>query len=123
MTFDPNEITFSDLLGVFLATHDPTTKNRQGADIGTQYRSIILTHDDEQRRIAEEVIAEMEAEDIFDDPIVTEIKPLEQYYEAEPHHQDYFRQNPNQPYCQAVIAPKVAELRRSYLDRLSPEAA
>lgn len=118
VTFDPAEIPYRDLLRLFFATHDPTTPNRQGADVGTQYRSIILYHDDAQRQAAEEVIAELEAKAIFEDPIVTEVKPLEAFYEAEEHHQDYFRRNPLQPYCQAVIAPKVAKLRREHLDRL-----
>lgn len=119
VTFDPAEISYRDLLGVFFATHDPTTLNRQGADVGTQYRSVVFYHDDEQRRAAEEVIAGLEAEGVFDDPIVTEVKPLDRFYVAEAHHQDYFRRNPAQPYCQAVIAPKVAKLRREYLDRLA----
>ncbi len=118
VTFDPAEVSFRDLLHVFFATHDPTTKDRQGADRGTQYRSVVLYHDDEQRQAAEEVITALDAEGVFDAPIVTEVAPLETFYPAEEHHQDYFRRNPAQPYCQAVIAPKVAKLRSRYLDRL-----
>jgi peptide-methionine (S)-S-oxide reductase len=121
--FDPGEVSFRDLLYVFFATHDPTTLNRQGADTGTQYRSAIFTHDDEQRRVAREVIADLEAEGVFPDPIVTEVTAAGPFFPAEEHHQNYFAQNPGQPYCQAVIAPKVAKLRRHYLDRLKPEAA
>lgn len=120
--FDPDEVSFRDLLYVFFATHDPTTLNRQGADVGTQYRSVIFTHDDEQQRIAKEVIADLEAQDVFGEPIVTEVMAAEPFYEAEAYHQDYFATNPRQPYCQAVIAPKVAKLRKTYLDRLKPEA-
>src|SRR5690554_6023235 len=117
--FDPEVISYEDILKIFMTTHDPTTLNRQGADVGTQYRSVVFYHDDEQRRAAEEVIAGLEAEGVFDDPIVTEVKALDRFYVAEAHHQDYFRRNPAQPYCQAVIAPKVAKLRREYLDRLA----
>ncbi len=121
--FDPEVVSFRDLLYVFFATHDPTTLNRQGADTGTQYRSAIFYADDEQKRVAEEVIADLTKQQIFDSGIVTEVAPLGEFYEAEAHHQDYFRQNPGQPYCQAVIAPKVSKLRRHYLDRLKPEMA
>ena len=121
VTFDPSEVSYRDLLHVFFATHDPTTLNRQGADVGTQYRSVVFYHDEAQREAAEAVIAELEAEGVFDRPIVTEVKPLEAFYPAEDYHQDYFRQNPQAPYCQAVIAPKVAKLRRQYLDRLTAE--
>ena len=119
VTFDPDEIPLRDLLTIFFATHDPTTLNRQGADVGTQYRSAIFYETPEQRRTAEAVIADLEAEGVYDDPIVTELAPLEAFYEAEEHHQDYFARNPGQPYCQIVIAPKVAKLRRAYLDRLA----
>ena len=122
VTYDPDEISFRDILGVFFSTHNPTTLNRQGADVGSQYRSIILAHDDEQQRIAREVIAELEADEIFDDPIVTEVEPFEAFFEAEEKHQDYYERNAGQPYCQAVIAPKVAKMRKKYLDRLRPEA-
>ena len=119
VTFEPDAISLRDLLTVFFATHDPTTLNRQGADVGTQYRSVVFYHDDAQRRIAEEVVADLEAQAVFDDPIVTELAPLETFYPAEEVHRDYFNRNPDQPYCQAVIAPKVAKLRRQFLDRLA----
>jgi peptide-methionine (S)-S-oxide reductase len=106
------------LLGVFFTLHDPTTLNAQGGDVGTQYRSAIFYHDDEQRRTAEEVVRELEAEHVFDDPIVTEIVPLTAFYPAEEYHREYYRRNPNQPYCRAVIAPKVAKLRSKYLEKL-----
>ena len=119
VTFDPDAISLHDLLGVFFATHDPTTLNRQGADRGTQYRSGVYYADDEQREAAEAVVRELEEDGVFDDPIVTEIVPLEAFYPAEDYHQDYFANNPNQPYCAAVIAPKVAKLRRHYLEKLA----
>jgi peptide-methionine (S)-S-oxide reductase len=119
ITYDPSVISYRDLLDVFFTIHDPTTPDRQGADIGTQYRSIILTHSDDQARIAREAIADVTAEKIWDDPIVTQIRPLDTFYPAERYHQDYFANNPNQPYCQVVIEPKVAKFRRKYLERLS----
>jgi peptide-methionine (S)-S-oxide reductase len=118
VTFDPAEISFRDLLHVFFAIHDPTTLDRQGGDVGTQYRSAIFYRDDEQRRTAEEVVRELEAEHTFDDPIVTKIEPLKAFYPAEEYHREYYRRNPNQPYCRAVIAPKVAKLRSKYLEKL-----
>jgi len=121
VTFDPNEIAFRDLLGVFFTLHDPTTLDRQGGDVGTQYRSAIFYHDDEQRRSAEEVVRELEAEHVFDDPIVTRIEPLQEFYPAEEYHREYYRRNPNQSYCRAVIAPKVAKLRSKYLARLKQQ--
>ena len=120
VTFDPDVVSLHDLLGVFFATHDPTTLNRQGADRGTQYRSGVYTTSDEQREVAEAVIAEVEG--AFDDPIVTEVEPLDVFYPAEDYHQDYFERNPAQPYCAAVIAPKVAKLRSRYLDKLATAA-
>src|SRR5213596_1058461 len=121
VTFDPDQLSYRDLLGVFFSLHDPTTVNRQGGDVGTQYRSAIFYHDDEQRRTAEEVIRELEAEHVFDDPIVTTIEPLVAFYPAEEYHREYYRRNPNQPYCRAVIAPKVAKLRTKYLQKRSEE--
>jgi len=118
ITFDPKVISFKDLLEVFFTVHDPTTLNRQGADIGTQYRSIILYHNDKQKLIAEKVIKEIESTRVWDRPIVTQLKPLEGFYRAEDYHQEYFKQNPGQGYCQAVIAPKVAKLRKQYHERL-----
>src|SRR3954471_20007787 len=105
--FDPRELTFKDLLQVFFTVHDPTTLNRQGNDVGTSYRSAIFYHSDEQRRVAEEVIAEITADGIYDDPIVTEVTKFTGFYHAENYHQEYFANNPNQPYCAAVVAPKV----------------
>ncbi|HIL57627.1 MAG TPA: peptide-methionine (S)-S-oxide reductase, partial [Rhodothermales bacterium] len=119
VTFDPEQISYEDLLTVFFATHDPTTLNRQGADRGTQYRSIVMTETDEQRETAERVIRELTEAEIFDDPIVTQVEPLTTFYAAEQYHQDYYRNNPAQPYCQAVIAPKVAKLRAQYLEKLA----
>ena len=118
VSFDPDEISFRDLLGVFFTLHDPTTLDRQGGDVGTQYRSAVFSHDDEQRRVAEDVMRELEAEHVFDDPIVTRIEPLNAFYPAEEYHREYYRRNPNQPYCRAVIAPKVAKLRSKYLAKL-----
>jgi len=118
VTFDPDELSYRDLLRVFFTLHDPTTLDRQGGDMGTQYRSAIFYHDDEQRRTAEEVVRELEAEHVFDDPIVTRIEPLQAFYPAEEYHREYYRRNPNQPYCRAVIAPKVAKLRSKYLEKL-----
>jgi len=112
--FDPAVLSFRNLLDVFFATHDPTTRNRQGADVGTQYRSVIFYHTPEQKRIAEERIAELNAAKIWDAPIVTEVVPLPAFYPAEGYHQGYFRQNPAQSYCQVVIAPKVAKFRKQF---------
>ncbi len=118
VTFNADVISYRDLLRVFFTIHDPTTLNRQGADMGTQYRSAIFTHNETQEKVAEEVIAELNDAGIWDDPIVTEVVPLEAFYPAEDYHQEYFRRNPNQGYCRVVIAPKVAKFRKQYLDRL-----
>ena len=118
IAFDPGVISFEELLGVFFTIHDPTTLNRQGADVGTQYRSVIFSHNEEQRATAEAVIRRVEAERIWDDPLVTEVAPLDAFYKAEDYHQEYFRRNPGQPYCQVVIAPKVAKFRKRYLEKL-----
>ena len=118
LAFDPAVISFRDLLGVFFTIHDPTTLNRQGHDVGTQYRSAVFYHDAEQERVAREVIAGLEKEKIFDDPIVTEVVPLDRFWPAEAYHHQYFRRNPYQPYCMAVVAPKVAKLRKQFFDRL-----
>jgi len=118
VTFDPEIITFKEILEVFFTIHDPTTLNRQGADVGPQYRSAIFYHDEEQRRVAEGVISELEAERVWDNPIVTEVTPFDTFYVAEDYHQGYFRNNEYQPYCQVVIAPKVAKFRSKYLARL-----
>jgi len=118
VSFDPHEISYRELLEVFFAVHDPTTKDRQGPDVGPQYRSVIFYHDEEQRRTAEEVISELEARGIWDGPIVTEVAPFTAFYPAEEYHRDYFRRNPDQPYCRVVIAPKVAKFRKEFLERL-----
>ena len=118
LTFDPEAITFEELLEVFFTIHDPTTINRQGADVGTQYRSAIFAHDDRQRATAEAVLRRIEAEGIWADPIVTEVTPLDVFYKAEDYHQEYYRRNPGQPYCRVVIAPKVAKLRKQYFEKL-----
>jgi peptide-methionine (S)-S-oxide reductase len=118
ITFDPAVISYRDLLRVFFSIHDPTTPNRQGADVGTQYRSVIFTHSEEQERVAEEVVAELGAAGLWDEPIVTEVVPFEAFYPAEEYHQEYFARHPAQPYCRLVIAPKVAKFRKQYLARL-----
>jgi peptide-methionine (S)-S-oxide reductase len=119
VTFDPAIISFRELLGVFFTIHDPTTLNRQGGDVGTQYRSAIFYHSPEQRTTAEQVIRELQSEGLWDDPVVTELTPFTNYYRAENYHQDYFNRNPYQGYCAAVIAPKVAKFRSKYLERLA----
>jgi len=118
VTFDPTVISYRDLLDVFFTIHDPTTLNRQGNDEGTQYRSAIFYDSPAQKTEAERTIKELEAEKVWDDPIVTEVVPLEKFYAAENYHQDYYARNANQPYCRAVIAPKVAKLRSKYLAKL-----
>ncbi len=118
VTFDPQLLSFRDVLQVFFGIHDPTTMNRQGADIGTQYRSAIFFHSPEQEAVARQVIQEIDAAGIYDDPVVTEIVPAREFYPAEAYHQDYFRRNPGQGYCRAVIAPKVAKFRTEHLARL-----
>jgi len=116
--FDPAEVDFRGILEVFFATHDPTTLNRQGGDSGTQYRSAIFVHDEIQRSVAEELMRELAQTEVFDDPIVTEVEDLETYYPAESYHDDYYRQNPKQGYCQVVISPKLSEFRQRFADRL-----
>lgn len=122
VTFDPAEISFADLLRVFYTIHDPTTPNRQGNDIGPQYRSAIFTHSAEQEKVAREVTAEIAAADVWDDPIVTEIVPLQAFWPAEPEHDDYFARNPWSGYCRAVVAPKVQKFRKAFADRLKASA-
>lgn len=116
--FDPSELAFKELLQVYFTVHDPTALNRQGNDIGTSYRSAIFYHSDDQKRIAEEVIAEITAEGIYDNPIVTEVTAFDKFYPAEDYHQEYFANNPNQPYCEVVVAPKVAKFRQKFLAKL-----
>jgi peptide-methionine (S)-S-oxide reductase len=118
VTFDPAVVSFRDVLDVFFATHDPTTLNRQGADVGTQYRSAIFYHSPEQKETAERAVAELNAAGIFGRPIVTEVTPAPTFYPAEDYHQEYFRTNPAQPYCQAVVAPKVAKFRKQFAHRM-----
>jgi len=118
VTFDPAVVSFADLLEIFFVIHDPTTLNRQGADVGTQYRSAVFFHTPEQQAEATRVVRELEASRVWESPIVTEIVPLERFYPAEEYHRDYFRRNPGQGYCRAVIAPKVAKLRAHYFEKL-----
>ncbi|NDJ84885.1 MAG: peptide-methionine (S)-S-oxide reductase MsrA [Chloroflexi bacterium] len=118
VTFDPDRISFDEILDVFFTIHDPTTLNRQGADMGTQYRSAIFYHTPEQKVTAEKKIRELETEGLWPNPIVTEVTPIDVFYPAEDYHQEYFKKNPNAGYCQVVIAPKVAKFRKSFLDRL-----
>ena len=114
--YDPSQVTYQQLLEVFFSTHDPTTKNRQGADVGTQYRSGVFYHDDEQKRIAEEVIAKLDQARAFPRPIVTEVTKATTFYPAEDYHQDYFANNQAQPYCRAIVAPKVDKVRKVFKD-------
>jgi peptide-methionine (S)-S-oxide reductase len=123
ISFDPAEITYADLLRVFFTIHDPTTKDRQGADVGPQYRSIILTHSPEQATTAQAVMAEIGAAGIWPDPIVTQLEPLTRFWPGEAEHQDYFARTPWSGYCRVVIAPKVAKFRKQYGERLKRPAA
>ena len=118
VTFDPDEISYRELLDVFFTIHDPTTLNRQGNDVGTQYRSAVFYHSPEQQATVEQAIAELAAEKVWDDPIVTEVVPFTEFYPAEEYHRDYFRLHPEQAYCRAVIAPKVAKARKAFFERL-----
>ncbi len=118
ITFDPMVISYREILKVLFAFHDPTTPNRQGSDMGTQYRSIILYHDMAQKTIAEQVIQELEQKGTYDAPIVTQVEHFEFFYPAEEYHKEYFKRNPQQGYCKIVIAPKIAKLRKHYLHRL-----
>jgi peptide-methionine (S)-S-oxide reductase len=118
ITFDPAVISFREILEVFFDIHDPTTLNRQGADVGTQYRSAIFYHSEVQKATAEALIAELEAAHVWESPVVTEVVPFEAFYQAEDYHQEYYRQNQQQPYCRAVIAPKLAKFEQYYVSRL-----
>ncbi|HEX9012163.1 MAG TPA: peptide-methionine (S)-S-oxide reductase MsrA [Anaerolineaceae bacterium] len=118
VTFDPAKISYREILQVFFTIHDPTTLNRQGADVGTQYRSAIFYHSPEQKEAAEQVMREIAAEGIWNGPLVTELVPFEKFYPAEDYHQEYFVHHPDQGYCQVVIAPKVAKFRKHYFERL-----
>ncbi len=118
VTFDPDVVSFKDLLDVFFTIHDPTTLNRQGNDVGPQYRSAIFTHSPEQKAAAEQTIAELNQSALWNAPIVTQVVPFETFYPAEDYHQEYFKNNPNQGYCMVVVAPKVAKFRKQHYDRL-----
>jgi peptide-methionine (S)-S-oxide reductase len=118
LTFDPEVVTFGEILEVFFAIHDPTTLNRQGADVGTQYRSVILYHSPAQRETAQTLIRKLDDEGIWERPIVTEVTSFREFFPAEAYHDDYFRRNPGQPYCQAVISPKVGKFRSRFADKL-----
>ena len=118
ITFDPNIIAFEDILYVFWRTHDPTTLNRQGYDVGTQYRSIILYHSEQQRTIAEKSKRDTDASGLWSNPIVTEISPFTTFYKAEDYHQNFYRDNPYQPYCRAIIDPKMTKLRKEFRAKL-----
>jgi peptide-methionine (S)-S-oxide reductase len=122
VAFDPAVLSFEDLLRVFFTIHDPTTRDRQGADVGTQYRSAIFYHSAEQRQAAERIIAELQADGVWKDPVVTEVTAFERFWPAEDYHDDYYRRNPDQPYCRVVIEPKVAKFRKQYLSRLKRAA-
>ncbi|HUI85811.1 MAG TPA: peptide-methionine (S)-S-oxide reductase MsrA [Nitrososphaerales archaeon] len=121
VTFDPSVISFKDLLEVFFSTHDPTTPNRQGGDVGPQYRSVIFYQGEEQRREAEGLISRLQSEKVYGKPVVTQVAPLTAFYPAEEYHHDYFRKNPSQGYCRAVISPKVAKFRSHYRDLLKAQ--
>jgi peptide-methionine (S)-S-oxide reductase len=118
ITFDPREVSFRELLEVFFTIHDPTTPNRQGADVGTQYRSAIFYHTPRQRETAEQVIAGITSARVWDAALVTEVTPFTEFYPAEDYHQNYFEKNPYQPYCRAVVAPKVSKFRKQFLEKL-----
>ena len=118
ITFDSNVISYREILEIFFASHDPTTLNRQGPDVGTQYRSAIFYHNEAQKATAESVIAELEKEGIWDAPIVTQVEPLKVFWRAETYHKDYYKRHPNQPYCQQVIAPKLGKLQQKFLGKL-----
>jgi peptide-methionine (S)-S-oxide reductase len=118
VTFDPNIISFKDVLDVFFTAHDPTTLNRQGADVGTQYRSVIFYHNEIQKKIAEQTIQKLDAAKVWDDPILTAVEPLKKFYKAEDYHRKYFERHPEAAYCRIVIAPKIAKLRNKYREKL-----
>ena len=119
IVYDADVISYRDLLEIFFSLHDPTTLNRQGQDVGTQYRSAVFYHDEGQKAAAEDIIAELETRDAYEDPIVTEVAALDAFYPAEDYHQDYFRQNPANGYCQVVVAPKLAKFRKRYAELIA----
>ena len=116
--FDPKVISYKEILEIFFTMHDPTSLNRQGADIGTQYRSVIFYHSPEQKATAEKLIEELTKEEIWNKPIVTKVEPLKVFYNAETYHKDYYKKHPKEPYCQAVIAPKIAKLQHRFIDKI-----
>ena len=118
VAFDPDVVSYRELLEVFFAVHDPTTEDREGPDVGSQYRSAVYYHDDEQRETVEAFVSELESGGVYDDPIVTELAPLDAFYEAEEYHQDYYAKNPNQPYCAIQIPPKLSKVREKFADKL-----
>jgi peptide-methionine (S)-S-oxide reductase len=118
ISYDPEIVSYKEILEVFFMTHDPTTLNRQGNDVGTQYRSAIFYHDEKQKETAREVVQSFEKEKVYDQPLVTEITPFEAFYEAEETHKDYFERNEKQPYCQFIVAPKVAKFKEIFKDKL-----
>lgn len=118
VTFDPEIVTFREILEVFFTVHDPTTLNRQGADVGSQYRSVVFHHSEEQKRAADELVRELEAEGVWGDPIVTELAPATEFFPAEAYHREYYRRNPGQAYCRVVIEPKLAKFRARFADRM-----
>ncbi len=120
VTFDPAVVTYRDVLQIFFAVHDPTTLNRQGNDVGTQYRSVIFYHSPEQAATAKQLIVALTADNVFSSPIVTEVSPAQPFYPAEDYHQEYFMRNPNQPYCAYLIAPKLAKFRQQFTAKLKP---
>ncbi|QGY48149.1 peptide-methionine (S)-S-oxide reductase MsrA [Maribellus comscasis] len=121
VTYDPDKVSFSEILEVFFMTHDPTTLNRQGNDVGTQYRSAVFYHNQEQKKITEEIIQEFEKEKVYDSPIVTEVTLFERFYIAEDYHINYFERNKNQPYCQFVVAPKVEKFQKIFKDKVKKQ--
>jgi peptide-methionine (S)-S-oxide reductase len=118
ITFDPDAISFREILEIFFGTHDPTQMNRQGNDVGTQYRSVIFYRNEKQKATAEQLIAELAAEEVYERPIVTSVELLKAFYPAETYHKDYFKKHPREPYCQVVIAPKIAKLQKTYISKL-----
>jgi peptide-methionine (S)-S-oxide reductase len=118
VTFNPDIISYKEILEIFFGTHDPTQLNRQGNDYGTQYRSVIFYHNEQQKTTAEQLMKELESEGVYDKPIVTKLEPFTVFYPAEEYHKDYFKKHPKQPYCQVVIAPKIAKLQKTYLSKL-----
>lgn len=120
LTFDSSVISFREILEIFFTTHDPTTLNRQGPDVGTQYRSVIFYHDDEQKAVAESIIAELNKEGIWDKPIVTRLEPFIAFYKAEEYHKDYFKRHQNDPYCRTIITPKIIKLQQRFITKLKP---